>query len=302
MKPYLPSAPLSDHVPTTRPRTFSLTGLLRLVRVGNLLIVVLTQYAAGLYLVDRVDTPGRHLLDPALFGIVLSTVLLAAAGYAINDYYDVKVDLINRPARVVVDRILKRRVALGLHFLMLFAGLAVGFWVSPRVGLFNLTAAFLLWLYSNRLKRRPLVGNVVMALLTAATLWVLAVHYRRGEVLLGVFATYAFFLTLIREVLKDMADVRGDARHGSRTLPIVWGLRRTKYLLYALTALFITVLFPLTGLLPDQRIGFVYLLLLVPLSWLIVRLVRADTTREFGRLSLLCKWIMLAGALSMVLL
>ncbi|SDK75588.1 4-hydroxybenzoate polyprenyltransferase [Catalinimonas alkaloidigena] len=283
------------------PRNFSLIGFIRLVRVGNLFIVVATQYLAGIFLIGQEDSWWSRLTDRHLFLLTLSTIMIAAAGYIINDYYDVKIDVINKPQRVVIDRLLKRRVAMGAHLVLSTLGIVIGTALHWKVGLINIGAAGLLWLYSSFLKRLPLLGNLTIALLTSSTLAVLAVYYRQNEAMLFTFAIYAFFMTLVREIVKDLEDMRGDASHGCKTLPILWGVSKTKKLIYGLIAAFIAVLFPLSALLSD-RVGYFFLLLLLPLSWLTVLLVRADTVQDFTFLSRLCKWIMIAGMLSMLLL
>ncbi len=284
----------------SRARNFSLTGFLKLVRFGNLLIIAFAQYMAGIFLLDQQSSYLERLLDPTLFLLSLSTLFIAAAGYIINDYYDVKIDVINKPKRVVIDRVLKRRVAIVSHTLLNIGGILIGADLSIKIGIVNFVAAFLLWLYSNQLKRLPFIGNFTIALLTGLTLAVLAIYYQTNQPLIYIFATYAFFITLVREILKDIEDMRGDSSFGCRTLPIVWGIRRTKYFLFFLLALFIAVLFTLCGLLLTPRVGYFFIVLMVPISWLIIRLVRADRLKEFGALSQLCKFIMLLGILSMI--
>ena len=284
-----------------RPRRLTFIGFYKLVRVPNLLIIALTQYMARIFLVGPREAWRSHLLDYHLFLLVLSTVLIAAAGYIINDYYDVKIDTINKPKRVVVGRILRRRIAMGAHTALNVVGLAIGFYLGKEVFAYNLAAAFLLWLYSNQLKRLPFIGNLVIALITAAmSLSILAAYYKQHEELIYVYAVFAFFISLIREIIKDMEDVKGDATFGCQTLPIVWGIRRTKVLLYVLTAAFLLVVFSLTSYLHWFLLFYFFLFVLLPVVWLITRLVKADTKKEFNYLSNLCKLIMLAGVLSIV--
>lgn len=280
-------------------------GFLRLIRVQNLLIVVLTQFMARLFLVGpRPDEQGinhlRLLLDPSLWLLSLSTVCIAAAGYIINDYFDVKIDLVNKPQRVIIGRYLKRRVAMGVHQILNVIGCLIGFYLSKWIFLMDVVAVSLLWFYSAQFKRQPLTGNVVVSLLTALSLIVLAIYYRQNTDMLLIYALFSFGISLIREIIKDMQDIRGDARFGCRTLPIVWGLRRTKYVLYVLIGAFIISLFLIAGSLQNFRLTVIFLLLLIPIVWLIYRLVLADTRRDFGYLSNLCKLIMLLGIVSMV--
>ncbi|MES2733869.1 MAG: geranylgeranylglycerol-phosphate geranylgeranyltransferase [Bacteroidota bacterium] len=283
-----------------KPRRFTLGGFYRLIRVPNLLIIVLTQYLSRIFLIGPREEWKSYLLDYHLFLLVLSTVLIAAAGYIINDYYDVKIDMINKPKRVVIGRMLRRRMAMSAHTALNVLGLAIGLYLGKAVFLFNFTAAFLLWLYSNQLKRLPFIGNVVIALLTSASLTILAVYYKQNEALVYIYSVFAFFIALIREVIKDMEDVKGDASFGCQTLPIVWGMRRTKFLLYILTALFLIVVFSMANHLHPYMIGHFFLLVFLPLVWLIFRLAKADTRKEYNYMSGLCKFIMLSGILSML--
>jgi 4-hydroxybenzoate polyprenyltransferase len=287
-------------MPRTIPASEFIKGFLRLVRVQNLLIVVGTQYLARVALIGpRTEWP-RLLLEPQLAILTLSTVCIAAAGYVINDYFDIKIDLVNKPERVVIGRYLKRRWAITLHQVLNVLGCALGLLLSRWVLVVDVVSVSLLWFYSANLKRQPFIGNVVVALLTAFSLLIMAVYYRQNAELLLVYAAFSFIVTLVREIIKDMEDVRGDARYGARTLPIIWGLRRTKQLLYIIIASFIMTLFLLADSLNNPRLSWIFLLLLIPVTWLVYRLVYADTRRDFAYLSNLCKLIMLMGVLSMV--
>jgi 4-hydroxybenzoate polyprenyltransferase len=277
-------------------------SFLRLIRAGNLLIIVLTQYLVRIFLVGPKEDWLRHLADFRFFLLSLSTVLIAAAGYIINDYYDIKIDTINKPRRVVIGRMLRRRHAMVTHSAFNALGIGLGLLVGLKVAAVNLLAAFVLWLYSNQLKRRPFIGNFTVALLTAASLLVIILYVPRNGFLVFTFALFAFFISLIREIIKDMEDLRGDATFGCQTLPIVWGIRRTKSLLYILIGSFLVILFTLSFYLREWIVFYFSLFVFLPTAWLTWRLARADTRREFGYLSTWCKIIMLSGVLSMVLL
>ncbi|MFA0962077.1 geranylgeranylglycerol-phosphate geranylgeranyltransferase [Roseivirga sp. BDSF3-8] len=272
----------------------------RLIRVQNLGIIVLTQYMAALFLAGEPPQWKRYLLDPDLFLISLSTICIAAAGYIINDYYDVKIDYINKPDKVVIGKGLTRRKAMLAHTILNFAGVAMAILVSWQIGLIHLTSSFLLWLYSNQLKRIAFVGNFTVALLTAASLLVIAVHYPYHPFLITTYAIYAFSITLVREIIKDLEDVRGDRSFGCKTLPIVWGMRKTKSFLYVLCGLFIFILFYMASYLQNTVLNIYFLLLIVPITLFVYKLVYADTRRAFGTLSTYCKLLMLSGILSMI--
>jgi 4-hydroxybenzoate polyprenyltransferase len=279
-----------------------------LVRWPNLAIMLLS-----LGLVRAMLLPGQPLrtvlLAPRFGLLVLAALLVAAAGYIINDYYDVKIDAINRPDRLVVGRLLRRRHAMLAHVVLsgLAVLLAVG--LSWQLGVVTLGAAALLWGYSARFKRLPLVGNLSIAALTAALVLLPALLPKAIEAGLPksvwLYALAAFLLTVVREIVKDLEDMRGDAQHGCRTLPLVWGVARSKWTAgFFLACLLALVLGAAGQLLAWGRwplAAWLLVLVLLPLLELTRRLVRADRRRHFRELSAWCKGIMLAGILSMLL-
>ena len=266
----------------------------------NLLILVLTQYLTRVLLVGPRGEWRQILTDPRMLVLSLATVCIAAAGYIINDYFDVKIDIVNKPERVVIGRYLKRRVAMGAHQFFNVAGVLLGLLVSKWIFLINVFSVTLLWFYSERFKRTTLVGNLVVSLLTAMSVLVVTVVYPENRKLVFIYALFSFAITLVREIIKDMEDVRGDAFSGCRTLPIVWGIRRTKIVVYFLVAALITTLYLMAHSLNNFTLAWLFTALLLPIAWLVYRLVFADTRREFTRLSTLCKLIMLLGLATMI--
>ena len=189
--------------------------------------------------------------------------------------------------------------------------LAVGLRVAPDLGVpvpgpvHSLVvvpwgAAFLLWLYSNQLKRLPLVGNLVIAALSGLAVWTVSLHFPQNHLLVYTYAIFAFAISLLREIVKDMEDMQGDESFGCKTLPILLGIRYTKFFLYFLSALFIFLLFFMAGLIGNQTLINYFLILVIPITYFIFRLVYADTKKEFTYLSAYCKVLMLSGILSML--
>ncbi|MBF9224161.1 geranylgeranylglycerol-phosphate geranylgeranyltransferase [Hymenobacter ruricola] len=286
------------------------TALPTLVRWPNLLIMLLCMalVRAGLLLPHQ---PLREsLLAPRFALLVLAALLVAAAGYIINDYYDVKIDAINRPDRLVVGRVVNRRKAMLAHMLLSGAGVLLAGWLHPVLGAVTLGTALLLWGYSARFKRVALAGNASIATLTAALVLLpelqlqLARHDGSSSVV-WPYALAAFLLTMVREIVKDVEDMKGDAQHGCRTLPLVVGVARTKWV----TGLFLGCLALLTAgatarlfMSGHWPLGtWLVLLVLGPMAQLARLLIRADRRRHFKHLSAWCKGVMLAGVLSMAL-
>lgn len=272
-------------------------AMFRLTRFWNLVIVALTQYCTAGFLVSF-----STLTDWRLLLLASSTVMIAAAGYIINDYYDVKIDLVNKPDRVVVGKWIPRRFAILFHSVLSITGTAIGFWLSVPIGLINFFCAFLLWVYSNQLKRQPFIGNLTIALLTGCALLLVEALYHSHNIMIWIYALFAFFITLAREIIKDMEDLKGDNTFGCRTLPIVWGIRRAKNVIYVLLGVFALSVIYLD--VRFQALPLIYFLpaLFLPLIVLTVRLARADTIRDFYWLSQWCKLIMLLGVASMAFL
>jgi 4-hydroxybenzoate polyprenyltransferase len=301
----------------------------KLIRIENLIMIALTQVALRTLVLQKLlDMHGiRPELGNRLFyGLVLSTVLIAAAGYIINDYFDVKTDLINHPETVVVDRVIKRRWAIILHITFTLAGIVLGMYTALKTGylrlaLFHLVAAALLWFYSTHFKRSLLLGNLLVALLTAAVTFMPFVYElgvlqksAPGFILSNrvavfslfkitfIFSLFAFITSLAREIIKDMEDYKGDKETGGATMPIVWGMRVSK--LNAFFLLVITVLlllFAVYNTMRSERALFtthtVYILLglVLPLSILALYLLGAEQSRQFKKASLFLKLIMLIG-------
>lgn len=279
-----------------------LIDALKLSRFNNLIIIFLTQYAGAIFLVNAEKSPLYVIGDFRFFVMVLSTVVIAAAGYYINDYYDIKIDLINKPDRVIVGKTIKRRPVMIAHTTLNAIGILLATLVSPWLGLINLICAFLLWLYSNLLKRLPFLGNFVVAILTGSTLLVLMIYYRTIDLIVIIYAFFAFGITLIREIIKDMEDVKGDASYGGQTLPVIYGLRRTKLILLLIIVPFTVSLIVFLLRLQHQYLLIYFGVMSIPFLYFVIRLIQSDTKKHFSFLSSYCKWLIIAGILSMSIL
>jgi 4-hydroxybenzoate polyprenyltransferase len=179
-------------------------------------------------------------------------------------------------------------------------GVALGLWLGLRIAAIHFVSAFLLWWYSNNLKRQPFIGNLIVALLTGASVLLVNVLYYEHYTLVGIYALFAFFMTLVREIVKDMEDLKGDNTFGCRTLPIVFGLRKTKWVIYILLMVFALLVLFLNYSYTRLPEYYFLIFLFVPLGFFLMRLIAADTKKDFYWLSQWCKIIMLLGILSMI--
>lgn len=283
-------------------RTLSLRSLVRISRPINLLMLAFAQIMVAVFLIET-DLQGASIVqDPRMYVLILATSLLAASGYMINDYYDVKIDYINRPKAVVVGKGIKRRVILVLHSVFNFAAIGLGWVVAPKIAALIFFAGVLLWWYCNILKRKPFIGNLAVAVLTGLSIYLVAYYYQKNELLVFTYALFAFFLTLIRELLKDIEDRQGDHLHGSKTLPIVLGFRKTKQVIYVIAITFVGAIFTVTIQLNDLHLYFYFGGVGLIFCWFMWKIHRADRKEQFGELSILAKVIMGIGTMSMAFL
>jgi 4-hydroxybenzoate polyprenyltransferase len=281
---------------------FSFWSLIKISRPVNLIILAFAQLMTAHFLVRTTQKGLPVLQDSNLYLIILSTVILAAAGYMINDYYDVKIDYINKPEEVIVGKSMRRRVVIFFHSLLNFSGISIGLIASPKIAFINFIAAFLLWLYSNTLKRLPFIGNFTVALLTGTSIWMIGFYYQKSELLVLTYAIFAFFINLIREIIKDIEDRQGDRKHGCRTLPIVLGFRNTKKVIFAIAIIFVCAILIVTFKINNPQLFLYFSGLSILFFLFMYKIYMADRKAHFTQLSVLSKLLMLTGILSMGLL
>jgi len=261
---------------------------------------------------------------PFLFSLsLISTLLIAAGGYIINDYFDVKTDKINRPETVVIDVSIKRRWAMILHIVFNAIGLLIGVYLaikcnSLKLVLIQIISILLLWFYSTHFKKQLLIGNIVVSLLSAS-IPVLPVIYdyylsvNSGLIELVLFnsflkvlaiivigySAFAFLTSFAREVIKDMEDYKGDVQTGCKTMPIVWGIITSKVVTFFTIIITIGLLFlACYKFFKEHQYMPIYYIIgavIVPLLVLLSLVLSAKTSAHFKRASLFLKFIMLLG-------
>lgn len=279
----------------------SILGFLQLIRFDNLVLLWITQILVRIFLVGPKEEWQAHLQHPYFGWLMLFSACIVAGGFIINDYYDIKIDAINYPNRVVLGRKLSRRVAILWHTVLTGTGILGGFLLSWRLGVINTISAFLVWLYSNQLKRKPLIGNLALGVLAAISVFSVSIYYQMLTIEVYLFAIFAYFITLLRSLVKDMADLRGDMHFGCRTLPIVWGIRRTKILMYVLTAVCLSFSAVLLLSLPSSvELKYFCIVMLLPLGYFNYKLYWADTNRAYLYLNTFCKVLMILGTSGMI--
>ena len=304
-------------------------AFLKMIRLPNLFFIALTQLLFHFCILHPVLAQAGRL--PLINGILfillaIASVLIAAAGYIINDYFDINIDEVNKPKKNVVDHIVSRRWAMLWHFIMSGLGLLLSFYVAWKTGLWyiiiaNFLCVALLFGYSVSLKRKLLSGNILISLLTAWVILVLCLsessylfytaiepeilNAKTKIVRLGfLYAGFAFISSLIREAIKDIEDMEGDAKYGCRTMPIVWGVHATKVYvavwLIVLLALLLGVQVYVLQFKWWPAIVYSIVLIILPLLYVFYKLFQARSSKDFHALSSMTKLVMFTGILSMI--
>ena len=258
--------------------------------------------------------------------LTAATVMLAAGGYIINDYFDTKSDMINRPDNVVIGNDVSRGNALAWHLVLNIAACVLGAVVSLRIGvwLFALFFPFvsgLLWFYSSTYKKMFLLGNVIVAFLTGMVPLLPVAYEIPGQIAVGNenvvnglldlnilfywalgFSLFAFVNTLLREVIKDVEDIDGDREIGRKTVPVVIGVKASKIFVVVLIAAVIAGLTIVWCKFMNDTISAVYfgVLLVVPLIFLSYKVLKMNTKEECHKAATISKIIMLLGILFLV--
>ncbi len=309
----------------------TIAAFFRLVRWPNLLFIIITQllFYYCIYLPLPKEQPNFY--NQILFYLLtLTSVLIAAAGYIINDYFDIQIDVINKPNKIVINKFIKRRWAIVFHWALSALGILLSFYISYKIKvwpifLVNALCVIALWFYSTTFKKKLLLGNLIIAALTA---WVILVVYlfvgadlfslkgwavntdnfnvRRLFKFTLLYAGFAFVTTLIREVVKDLEDMEGDRKYDCNTMPIAWGVPASKvfigvWIIVTAAALAIVQLYAWQS---GWGFAAIYFLVLIifPLAYMLRKLFHAKTSNDYHQLSNIIKFIILAGILSMLLL
>ena len=277
-------------------------SIISIVRGYNIGLVILAQYLTSIFILAH-DTPMIEvLLDPSLFVLVLSTVGAIASGYIINNFYDQEKDLINRPQKSFLDHMVSQKTKLSLYFVINILALLFSSLISLRAGLFFAGYMFFIWLYSHKIKKQPVLGNLTSALLSITPFFAILLYFKNYNLLIFVFGFYLFLILAIRELVKDLENIKGDLTLNYKTVPVVYGERATKLMMSILIALnclvsVLLVFYFELRLMHSFFIGAtVYLILLLLMIW------NAQRQQDYNCIHNFLKLLILAGVFSILLL
>lgn len=277
-------------------------SLFSVVRGYNILVLILAQYLTSTFILARDHPIKKVLFDPNLFFLVLATASVVASGYIINNFYDSEKDLINRPHKTMLDRFVSQRTKLSVYFILNLAGIFFASYVSFRTVVFFSIYIFMIWFYSHRLKKLLFLGNLVASILTITPFFAIFVYYKNFETGIFVHAAFLYLMVVMRELVKDLENMKGDLAQGYSTIPVVYGESLSKKLLFGLAMLsLIPAYFLITQFEIGHMVYFFYAAMLL-LGVFLLFLFFSKSKWQYLLLHNLLKFIIVAGIFSILLI
>ncbi len=277
-------------------------SLFSIVRGYNIWVIVIAQYLTSIYILAPQLPVKEVLLDLNLFMLVMASSAAIAAGYIINSFYDREKDLINRPRKTMLDRLVSQRTKLTSYFVLNFISVIFASYVSFKAVVFFSLYIFGIWFYSHKLKKFPFVGNIVAATLAVIPFFAVFIYYKNFDLVIFVHATFLFIIIAMRELVKDLENLKGDLAHNYRTIPVVYGEKVSKKML---TILYLITFLPIYLLITQFDIGymdyFFYGSILALLIFVII-LWNSNKKLHYVVLHNILKFIIVVGVFSIVLI
>lgn len=283
-------------------------SLFSVVRGYNIPIIILAQYLSAIFILAKDQRAIDTLLDVNLFLIVLASSVTIASGYIINSFYDSKKDLINRPRKSMLDRLVSQKTKLSVYFTLNLIAAFLGLLVSWRAALFFSVYIFLIWFYSHKVKRFAIIGNLMSTLMTIAPFFAIFLMYYKdiehtnSYLVIFSHATFLFLLLWIRELIKDLENILGDFSNNYQTIPVVYGEKISKYLITILS--FLTVI-PVYILIELDDVGYMdiyFYCSFIVLIFFLIYLWKSTSKEHYLQLHNVLKVLIVAGVFCIILI
>lgn len=275
-------------------------SLLSIIRGYNIFVLVVALYLSSIFIFSETQAVKQTLLDLHLHYLVFATVCVVASGYIINDFYDKKIDQINRPIKSSLDNYVKQETKLTIYFILNFLGFCFGWLVSWRAALFFSSYIFGIWIYSHKIKKLPILGVILVTILTILPFFSVFIHYKNFSTVIFIHAFFLFFLIMARELIKDLENMKGAIANNYNTFSVAYGERKTKrfiVLLLFLTLIPVVILFKYPAFYYMEYYFYITGLVLVFIGFY---LRKANTTNQYRLLHNVLKILLLIGVFSLL--
>lgn len=277
-------------------------SMFSVVRGYNIPIIALAQYLSAIFILSPEKRALDVILDFNLFIIVIASSLTIASGYIINNFYDSKKDLINRPNKSMIDRLVSQKTKLQVYFSVNFLVAILAFFVSFRAVLFFSAYIFLIWFYSHKLKKHPIIGNLTASLLAVLPFFAILLYYKNLYPQIFAHATFLFLLILIREIIKDLENIKGDVANDYLTIPVKYGEEFAKK---TITLLTIATIIPVYFLVEVYDVGYMdiyFYISLIILIFFLLLLWKSNSKPHYLQLHNILKFLVVSGVFCIVLI
>jgi 4-hydroxybenzoate polyprenyltransferase len=279
-----------------------LISLFSVVRGYNIFIIVLAQYLSALFILAPEKSGFSILLDFKLFIIILASSLCIASGYIINNFYDSKKDLINRPNKTFLDELVSQKTKLMVYFSLNFLTVFIAIFVSFRAVLFFAIYIFFIWFYSHKIKKKPLLGNLMASVLAVFPFFAILLYYKNFYEVIFANASFLFLLLLIREMIKDLENIKGDFANDYKTIPIIYGEKIAKIIITFLTILTILPVYVLIEIYDVNYMDIYFYLSFMILIFFITKLWKSANKKDYLLLHTVLKILIVTGVFCIVLI
>jgi 4-hydroxybenzoate polyprenyltransferase len=291
-----------------------MASLFSVVRGYNIPIIILAQYLSAVFILAPDKEPLSILLDLHLFLLVFTSAITIASGYIINNFYDSKKDLINRPNKSMLDRLVSQSTKLRVYFGLNFVAALLGLIVSWKAFLFFSTYIFLIWFYSHKIKKYTVIGNLTATIMAVIPFFALTLHfyyslsfedligYKAHFAVIFAHAAFLFLLLLIREMIKDLENIKGDLLNDYKTIPIRFGEKIAKQII---TILCLLTVIPVYILIEIYEIGYMdiyFYISFIVLIFFLMYLWQSNSKENYVILHNVLKFLIVAGVFSIVLI
>lgn len=281
---------------------YKFISLFSVIRLYNIFIIIIAQYFTSIFIISIDTSISSILFDFQLFLLILSSSIAIASGYIINNFYDYEKDLINKPIKSKIDKVIRKRTKLSLYITLNFLCIYTSSLVSWRSVLFFTIYIFVIWLYSHKLKRILFIGNIVSSLLSVIPFFIILIYYKNFELIIFLYAIFLFLIVYMREIIKDLENIKGDFTLDYRTIPVVYGEKSSKYLLSIVSLFTLAIIYILLSGFDTGMMFYYYYFSIAVLLFFIIVLWKYDSKKYYNFLHNLLKFLIVLGVLSIVLI
>jgi 4-hydroxybenzoate polyprenyltransferase len=279
-----------------------IVSMFSVIRGYNIPIIALAQYLSAIFILAPEKRALSVLLDFNLFIIVIVSSLTIASGYIINNFYDSEKDLINRPNKSQLDRLVSQKTKLKVYFTVNFIVFLLSFFVSFRAVLFFSAYIFLIWFYSHKLKKMAIVGNMTAAFLAVLPFFAIFLYYKNTYPQIFAHANFLFLLLIIREIIKDLENIKGDIANDYQTIPVMFGESTAKKIITLLTVLTIIPIYFLVEIFEVGYMDIYFYMSLIILIFFLQKLWKSNSKPDYLKLHNMLKFLVVSGVFCIVLI